>query len=92
MDGYEEKRKELDALIEQAPSYLVRCYECPVINPCSHSDEVRALSANILTHVVVTKYMLSDAIDTLKAMREIGKKCPLLNGCDHHFSKRERRG
>ena len=86
----ERRREELDTLVEQSSSYLVRCYECPVINPCSYGDEVLALRAEIEVKLPVADYRLSEVIDTLEAMKKIGRSCPLLNGCDHHFKKRDR--
>ena len=90
MDEYEERRKELDTLVEQSPGYLVKCYECPVQTPCSYSDPALASRAEVEAAIHVPDYRLSEVIDFLEAMKKIGKSCPLLHGCDHHFSKRDR--
>ena len=88
----ERKREELDTLREQSSSYLVRCYECPVQIPCSYEDEKLSWRAELeaASGMPVADYRLSEVIDTLKAMKKIGKRCPLLNSCDHKFGKRDR--
>jgi len=85
------RREELDVLVEQSPSYLVKCYECPVQTPCSHGDTVLASRAEVEAVGHTPDYRVSEVIATLEAMKKIGQSCPLLNGCDHLFSKGERR-
>ena len=89
MDDYEERRKELDALVEESSTYIVRCYECPVRVPCSYADDEIAWNAELTASLPVSDYNLNDAIGTLEAMKKIGKACPMLHGCDHTFGKRK---